>query len=51
MSDGLSDHDLLIEVRKDVKWIKEHLGQFPPRKEVYGVMGFLISAGLAIWIL
>lgn len=48
MSDGLSDHDLLMEVRDDVKWIKRHLSQTVTRKEFYSVLGLLV-AGLGIW--
>ena len=43
MSDGLTDHDLLMEVRKDVKWIKSHPSQVPSRKEIYSVIGLLFT--------
>ena len=48
MSNGLTDHELLMEVREDVAWIKDHLSQFPTRKEVYGVMATILTVGIAI---
>jgi len=48
VSDGLTDHELLMEVRKDVAWIKENLGKYPTRKEVVAIFGLLISLGVAI---
>jgi len=45
--DGLSDHELLMEVRKDVRWIKEHLGGVVTRKEIYGVLATIITIGIA----
>ncbi len=47
--DGLSDHDLLMEVREDVKWIKEHLAHFPPRKEVYGILATILTITVALF--
>lgn len=43
---GLSDHDILMEIREDVKRI---LGKKPDRTEVYGVMGFLITTAVGLW--
>ncbi len=48
MRDGLSDHDLLMEVREDVKWIKEHLSVTVTRKEVYGVIATIITIGIGV---
>lgn len=48
MGNGLSDHDLLMEVREDVKWIKEHLGATVTRKEVYGVIATIITIGIGV---
>ena len=48
MSNGLSDHELLMEVRKDVRWIKEHLSQVPSRREVYGVITTIIIVGISV---
>lgn len=46
--DGLSDHDLLMEVRDDVKWIKDHLGATVTRKELYGVIGAIVTISLTV---
>ncbi len=46
---GLTDHELLIEVREDIKWIKEHLGATVTRKEVYGVLAGLATVILGVW--
>lgn len=52
MSDGLTDHQLLMEVRKDVKLIKSHIGQIPSRKEIYSIIGLLFTIlGMFIVIL
>ena len=45
---GLSDHELLMEVREDVAWIKENLQQYPTRKEVIGIFTVLITLGIGI---
>jgi len=47
MSNGLSDHELLMEVREDVAWIKNHLSSVPSRKEIYGVLATIITIGIA----
>ncbi len=46
--DGLSDHELLMEVREDVGWIKDHLSGVPTRKEIYGVIATIMTIGLGI---
>ena len=46
MGNGLTDHELLMEVREDVAWIKDLLGQVPSRKEVYGVLATIITIGI-----
>ncbi len=43
MGNGLTDHELLMEVRKDVAWIKNHLGQVPSRREIYSVLATIIT--------
>ena len=43
MGNGLTDHDLLMEVRDDVRWIKSHLGAAVSRKEFYGVLAVLVG--------
>ena len=48
MGDGLSDHELLMEVRKDVKWIKNHLSITVTRKEFYGTLATIITIGLGV---
>ena len=48
MDDGLSDHDLLMEVREDVKWIKKHLGATVSRKEFYGTIATLITIAIGV---
>ncbi len=45
---GLSDHELLMEVREDVGWIKDNLRQYPTRKEVIGIFTILIALGVGI---
>ncbi len=45
---GLSDHELLMEVREDVGWIKDNLRQYPTRKEVIGIFTILIALGIGI---
>ena len=45
---GLSDHELLMEVRSDVAWIKDNLRQYPTRKEVIGIFTILITLGLGV---
>ncbi len=45
MGNGLTDHELLMEVREDVAWIKGHLSQVPSRKEVYGVIATMFTIG------
>ncbi len=47
MSNGLSDHELLMEVREDVGWIKDHLGGVPTRREIYGVFATITTIGIA----
>lgn len=42
---GLTDHEILMEIRLDVKKI---LKNYPDRREVYGVMGALATAAIAI---
>jgi len=49
VGNGLSDHELLMEVREDVKWIKEHLGATVTRKEVYGVIATIITIGVGVF--
>ena len=46
--DGLTDHELLMEVRKDVRWIKEHLGATVTRKEIYSVITTIIIIGTGV---
>ena len=46
MSNGLSDHELLMEVREDVAWIKNHLSSVPTRKEIYGVLATIITISI-----
>ena len=48
MEDGLSDHELLMEVREDVKWIKVHLGATVTRKEIYSVIATIITIAVAV---
>ncbi len=48
MSNGLSDHELLMEVREDVGWIKAHLSNVPTRREVYSVIATIITIGIAV---
>ena len=48
MSNGLSDHELLMEVREDVAWIKNHLSSVPTRKEIYGVLATIITIGIGV---
>jgi len=48
VGNGLSDHELLMEVREDVAWIKDHLSQYPTRKEIYGVLATVMTLGVAI---
>ena len=43
MSDGLSDHELLMEVRKDVSWLRANHSRFVTRKELYSILGLLIT--------
>jgi len=45
VSNGLTDHELLMEVREDVGWIKDHLGSVPTRREIYGVLATIITIG------
>ena len=45
---GLTDHELLMEVREDVGWIKNNLRQYPTRKEVIGIFTILLTLGLGI---
>lgn len=47
MGDGLSDHELLMEVRRDVRWIKNHLSLTVTRKEFYGSIATIITIGIA----
>ncbi len=51
MRDGLSDHELLMEVREDVAWIKNHLGSVPTRREIYGVLATIITIGIGAFAL
>ena len=46
-TDGLSDHELLMEVRGDVKWIKNHLSLTVTRREFYGSLATIITIGIA----
>ena len=48
--DGLTDHELIMEVRTDVRWIKNHLGKTVTRREIYGVLGTLMTIGLGVLI-
>ena len=55
MSNGLSDRDLLLEVReeqkeihKEIKEVRKEMGQFITRKEAYTVIGLLVS-GFGLW--
>jgi len=48
VSNGLTDHELLMEVREDVGWIKDHLGAVPTRKEIYGVIATIITIGIGV---
>ena len=43
MSDGLSDHELLMEVRTKVNWLVDNHSRFVTRKELYSILGLFMS--------
>ena len=46
---GLTLRELLLELRADVKELVESNSKKPDRKEVYGVLGFVITVFLSAW--
>ena len=48
MGNGLTDHELLMEVRDDVDWIRNHMGGYVTRKEFYGTITAVITLVLGI---
>lgn len=47
-SNGLSDHDLLMETREDVRWIRNHMAGYVSRKEFYGLMAIITTVVLGV---
>lgn len=45
---GLTLRELLLELRADVKELVESNSTKPDRKEVYGVMAFVVTTLLAV---
>ncbi len=45
---GLTTHELVMEMREDIKWIKDHLRQYPTRREVIAIFTILVTLGLGI---
>ena len=45
---GLSLRELVLELRKDVKEIKQGLGKRPTRSELYGTIGAVLAIVIGI---
>ncbi len=45
---GLSLRELVLEMRKDVKEIKQGLGKRPTRSELYGTIGAVLAIVIGI---
>ncbi len=45
---GLSQRELLLEVRNDIKEIKQGQGKRPTRTELYGTIGAVVAVIIGI---